>query len=459
MPDYLRHSYEHINATSDSPFGEDLLHRITFSNLLTSLVSNYSNGFVMAVNGAWGTGKTVFMHQWVQTLLNQGYRATIFNAWDNDYFGEPTLAILSQFRYFFDAERPISDKGMALWKTLQDVPWCVIKGFINKSASEIIGESAVNEINNSYQANLECNINYREGDIAKYINQRTSFIEYKTALIDFAATIASEGKPLVFVIDELDRCTPSYAVEILEKIKHLFNIPNIIFCLSIDKEQLKKTIQGHYGSYNFNAEEYLRRFFDVEFELPPIRYGEFSELLVNHFGLNQLIQSSENLREFVDVSTMMAQKQHLTLRQLEKFFAHSKLVFSFYNTKDSEWLIGIMLIIHKFDHDLFQNIVDKVLNLQDYAISLKQLFNLEEYSKGINKLGCLLYHIQVYLNDETRINVNDDFKFDWTYDFTQTQLDTMSWCYKAESRQSLRSISLNKIISKIYFIEQFVARP
>ena len=118
-----------------------------------------------------------------------------------------------------------------------------------------------------------------------------------------------------------------------------------------------------------------------------------------------------------------------------------------------------MLIIYKFDPDLFQNIVDKVLNLHDYAYSLKRLFNLEEYSKGINILGCLLYHIQVYLNNETRINVNEDFKFDWTSDFSQTQLDTMSWCYKAESSQSLRSISLNKIMSKICFIEQFVARP
>lgn len=459
MPDYLRHSYEHIVTTSDSPFGEDPLHRVTFSNLLTSLVANYSNGFVMSVNGAWGTGKTVFMHQWVQTLLNKGYRATILNAWDNDYFGEPTLAILSQFRHFFDAARPISDKGIAIWKTLQNVPECVIKGFIRKSASEIIGESAVDEIKDSYHSNLESNINYREGDIAKYINQRTSFIEYKTALIDFAATIASEGKPLVFVIDELDRCTPSYAIEILEKIKHLFNIPNIIFCLSIDKEQLKKTIQGHYGSYNFNSEEYLRRFFDVEFELPPIRYEEFADLMVNHYELNQLIRSKENLREFVEVSTMMAQKQHLTLRQLEKFYAHSKLVFSFYNTQDSEWLIGIMLIIHKFDNDLFQNIVDRVWDLRDYASSLKRLFNLEEYSKGANKLGCLLYHIQVYLNDESSINVNEEFKLDWTSDFSRTQLDTMTWCYKAESKQSLRTISLKRIIEKICFIEQFVARP
>ncbi len=459
MPDYLRHSYEHINSTPDSPFGEDTLHRQTFSNLLTSIVTNYSNGFVMAVNGAWGTGKTVFMHQWVQTLLNKGYRATVFNAWDNDYFGEPTLAILSQFREFFDKKRPISDKGIAIWKTLQNVPQCVVKGFMCNRVSEIIGEDALNEIKDQYNDNYESDINYREGEIAKYVDHRSAFIEYKNAIIEFAATVASEGKPLVFIIDELDRCTPSYAVEILEKIKHLFNIPNIVFCLSIDKEQLKKTIQGYYGAYNFNAEEYLRRFFDVELELPPIRYDQFAELMVTHFGLDHLVHSGDNLREFVEISILMAQRQHLTLRQLEKFFAHSKLVFSYYNTKDSEWLIGIMLIIHKFANDIYQNIIDKELDVREYARSLKLLFNLEEYSKGANKLGALLYHIQVYLNNDEFEKVEEDFKLDLTSEFTQSQLDTMTWCYKAEAHKSSRSMSLNNIISRINFVEQFVARP
>ena len=118
-----------------------------------------------------------------------------------------------------------------------------------------------------------------------------------------------------------------------------------------------------------------------------------------------------------------------------------------------------MLIIQKFAHELFQNITDKNYSLKDYAASLKNLFNLEEYSLGVNKLGAFLYHIQVYLNNDERTKVDDDFKLDWSYDFSQEQLDTMSWCYKAESYKSLSSISLKKIISKICFVEQFVARP
>ena len=41
----------------------------------------------------------------------------------------------------------------------------------------------------------------------------------------------------MLLVDELDRCRPTYAVQILEKMKHLFNVPNI-FVLAVDRNQL-----------------------------------------------------------------------------------------------------------------------------------------------------------------------------------------------------------------------------
>lgn len=67
----------------------------------------------------------------------------------------------------------------------------------------------------------------------------------------------------MFFIDELDRCRPTFAIELLERIKHLFDIQNIVFVLSIDKEQLEASTAAAYGSA-INAPEYLRRFIDLE---------------------------------------------------------------------------------------------------------------------------------------------------------------------------------------------------
>ena len=69
------------------------------------------------------------------------------------------------------------------------------------------------------------------------------------------------------MIDELDRCRPSYAVELLEVAKHLFSVDRIIFVLAVNRDQLAHSVRALYGS-DFDAEGYLRRFFDVDFQLP-----------------------------------------------------------------------------------------------------------------------------------------------------------------------------------------------
>lgn len=412
----------------------------------------------MAINGAWGTGKTVFMRQWKMNLETNGYKVTIFNAWDNDYFGEPTLAILSQFTDFFSDDKPLPERIIPIWKTLQKVPEIAIKGFVREKAVSIIGEDALRKISETYDKNSTAPIEYRNSDIGKYLSMRIDFVKYQSALIDFAAAVSEKGKPLVFIIDELDRCSPSYAVEVLEKIKHLFNIPNIVFCLSIDKEQLKKTIQGHYGAYDFNAEEYLRRFFDIELDLPPIQYSEFSYLMAEHFDLNNYFRSKEDLQDFIVISSELAEKQHLTLRQLEKYFAHAKLVFSYYSTEKAAWMIAIMLILHKFNFDLYDNICNRHLELKEYAYQLKQIFDFKEYARGPNILGAFLYYIEGYLNPGHLITVEQDFKFDWSGDFSEKELETITRCYVAESQTSYNKVPLDKVIARINFVEQFISR-
>ena len=87
----------------------------------------------------------------------------------------------------------------------------------------------------------------------------------------------SEGdRPLVVVIDELDRCRPSYAAELLEVAKHLFTVDHIVFVLAVNRSELAHSIRALYGS-EFDAQGYLRRFFDVDFQLPDSARKPFIE--------------------------------------------------------------------------------------------------------------------------------------------------------------------------------------
>jgi predicted KAP-like P-loop ATPase len=75
----------------------------------------------------------------------------------------------------------------------------------------------------------------------------------KIALEDFRKYLEGfaqehgEGMPIVFIIDELDRCRPDFALDLIEQIKHLFSVPGITFLLILNRKQLEKTVELRYG--------------------------------------------------------------------------------------------------------------------------------------------------------------------------------------------------------------------
>jgi hypothetical protein len=99
-----------------------------------------------------------------------------------------------------------------------------------------------------------------------------------------------QRKPVVFVIDELDRCRPSYAVGLLEKVKHLFSVDGLVFVLGIDRHQLAQSVRSLYGS-GMDADGYLRRFIDLDYRLPEPDHKKFAEAQFARFGLDGMLNA------------------------------------------------------------------------------------------------------------------------------------------------------------------------
>ena len=120
-----------------------------------------------------------------------------------------------------------------------------------------------------------------EKSLSRYQEAQKSVEAFRGVLQNMANALSKsrENRPLIVVIDELDRCRPSYAVELLETAKHLFAVNNIIFVLAVNRTELAHSIKALYGS-GFDAEGYLGRFFDVDFLLPaPDRKAFINALL------------------------------------------------------------------------------------------------------------------------------------------------------------------------------------
>ncbi len=251
-----------IEVPKDDPFKHDLLDRREAVDTLTHLVGNIEGPCVLAVDAAWGAGKTTFLRIWAQHLRNEGFPVVEFNAWETDFSEEPFVTLSSELTEGLQSgQMKLPGNTIKILKNASlDVLRWVAPSAIRAAVSFVpvagaeIGQAAAS---------------FAEKRLSQHQEARTSVKKFRHVLQDAADALskACDGRPLIVMIDELDRCRPSYAVELLEMAKHLFSVDRIVFVLAVNRDQLAHSVRVLYGS-DFDAEGYLRRFFDVDFRLP-----------------------------------------------------------------------------------------------------------------------------------------------------------------------------------------------
>ena len=272
---------QEIDVPQSNPFRNDLLGRKESVKTLTHTISSFEGPCALAIDAAWGNGKTTFLNLWAQHLRNEKFPVVKFNAWETDFSKDPLIALSSELTESLASLRGSTEE--LLTKKINSVKE-VVGEILQHTMSETIrvATSGIVDINLFLEAIEEqASLPYAEKKLAKHRETQELFKKFGKTLGDIAEEISAEkGRPLVVMVDELDRCRPSYAVGLLEVAKHLFSVDHIVFVLAINRAQLAHSIKALYGS-DFDAEDYLRRFFDMDFWLPDPERGTFiTELLV-----------------------------------------------------------------------------------------------------------------------------------------------------------------------------------
>ena len=255
----------------DKPWCDDELDRQEIADRLTTVIKDQEAPFVLSLDGRWGTGKTFLLKRWKAQLVKDGFQAIYFNAWEDDFCDDPLLAIIGQLSEHFDdgsfRELAIKVAKLALGLITKQLTGTAI------DVTDIAPESLLDE----------------------YHEQRRTKQEMKEQMCALADQVKQEtGKPLVFIIDELDRCRPTFAIELLERVKHIFDVDNIVFVLGINRTELVKSLESIYGK--IDAGVYLRRFFDMEFMLPDADPVKFCAYLVKAYRLDFLFSELSGSR-------------------------------------------------------------------------------------------------------------------------------------------------------------------
>jgi hypothetical protein len=321
-----------IQIDAGNPFENDLLDRFKCAEMLTTLLASIAEPLVLSIDAPWGAGKTTFLAMWRQHLKNSGFATLHFNAWENDFTNDALVSLIGELGAGLEnlvGEKQSRSSAGDIFKKIKKVGASLVKMSV-PVAVKIATAGALDLDKFSEQALANFAERMAQEQIEKYEISKGSIAAFREHLGDFVLTLTSasnegEKKPLILIIDELDRCRPTYAIEVLEKAKHFFNVDGIVFVLAIDKGQICHSIKSVYG-LGMDVEGYLKRFIDLEYTLPQPVKGAFCKGLFERFSLDQYFvsrsgpQTSRDRELFLSIFTELFHVFNFSLREQEQCF-------------------------------------------------------------------------------------------------------------------------------------------
>ena len=264
-----RHNVEVNDA---DPFANDWLERKGFASQLTNIIENNKQGeVVIGLSGQWGEGKTTFVKMWQKHMEKQEIASIYFDAFEYDYLEDVFLSLAIEIYNYakvngLTAQEDYLNKSKNTYHLLQ----VMIAKTSPINIDSRLQEKLVDNENQTFDIAqiIKDNLNFAlDNAFEQALKQKQVFRDFKKSLSELATQASNQDIPLVIIIDELDRCKPSFAVEVLEKIKHLFLVEGVVFVLSMHHEQLEESIKKVYG-HNIDAHTYLQKFIDYPTRLP-----------------------------------------------------------------------------------------------------------------------------------------------------------------------------------------------
>jgi KAP family P-loop domain len=403
----MKYRLPELEVPSDNPFQHDALDRKPLVEFLASLIGRLEGPFVLALDSPWGTGKTTIVKMLQAKLAAGEFQCVYFNAWKVDYVTDPLVALVSALDDIQLTDSGAESAFRGHLKTVKKITSAVAKRAV------VVGVKAATlgilDIDDEFEKMAADGVGEVAGNLVDAFQIEKQALEKFRLVVEKAvAQLKASGKKdtLVFFVDELDRCRPTFAIEMLERIKHLFDVPNIVFVLSVDKSQLEASTAAVYGE-RINAPEYLRRFIDLEYTLPLVRGKRFTEVLFKRFMLDEVFAKRTNSalkydrQHFIEFFTLIADASQLSLRTRERCITRLRTVMD--QTPDNHFLfsplIALLIVLRAIQPDLFVRLKGGTATATDvmsYLSTLPQGAEIVESRSGV------LLEIGLVLADENR---------------------------------------------------------
>lgn len=405
---------------------DDILGRRKNGQALSNFCENIETASVIALNGAYGTGKSHFLQKWVgaHSLENGGKALTVYlSAFNHDYQEDPLPAIILAI------ESRLKNKDEKQWKRVKDAAAKIAKplakaalrsgvAFVSMGVSELAMPAI--------QSLAEDAEHYTENYWKQEKYKQTAIESLRSRIAEFA-----QIRKLVIVIDELDRARPDYALSMLETIKHFFNVDNVHFILGVNMEALESKVKCRDGQ-EIDAKAYLQRFTTLSpLTLPDIvQQGRESRKAILPYIEHEATEmglTPNTVTALCRHLSQVSKNYPISLRDAGKILSQTALVFSFL-PKDFGFKIRIevreifltLITTSILDKKLYDKFLSATVTqdeiLRYYGLNTEDYTDFTQHVKGINWLSAgiagedyaMEYIVYMWITLTKQENLNDN---------------------------------------------------
>lgn len=377
-------------------FPSDKLDRARYATFLSRLLAQegfdksrpgdeQKKNYVLNLNAEWGAGKTYFLKRWSRELIVD-FPVVYIDAWQQDYSDDPFLTVIAgiikQLQRQAKFNITIPKSAVSMFKAVAPA---IAQGLTKKISGidldelhtllfsdEEIEDDQKQNSNKLTGSDFSPAVKALAQNLIKDHEAKNKSIEViKSKLADWVCKFEEqEGKslPIFIFIDELDRCRPNYAVEMLETIKHIFDVKGIVFVVATDTEQLQHTIKSIYGE-GFDAKVYLGRFFNSRYSLKRPALKDFLSVHSDTTKFETAYLESKNIEllprtenpetALANISVVLDAFQVSARTAIQITERITAIIVNLPNGKKVDVLVlAILFCIHEKDHPLYEEIIN-----------------------------------------------------------------------------------------------------
>lgn len=297
----------------------------------------------MVLDGDWGVGKTEFCHKLINLIRAEQNKeggmdknilrcqCLYIDAFAEDHGDDPLLMLLGNIARFIKNKEGNGDTSeryqkwksasMAVAKSCFKIGAKAAIGVLLKQSADSIGEEVSDAIKKSAEEGVDAIVN---ASLQQYEESNSNIEALKSILAELA-----RDERLIIVVDELDRCRPDFSIALLEKIKHVFEVPNVSFLLVANMSQLSAAISHVYGNGS-DISRYVDKFIKIVVSLP-VYDGKLTLAKRYFFELSSKgkIPNIFDIRALNFIEHILETNSH-SLRDVEHFARYCSVLKMFY---------------------------------------------------------------------------------------------------------------------------------